>query len=141
VRTEALPKWVIVVRAAGILLGVFLLCSGLAANLVASEPEQRLRPAQFVTQLCLFTIAALPLIVRWRAVTTRWFRRVLLFLLAADAIYFSYSSVASVVWAVHHGERTQVVCFSILGFLITLTIVSQFPAVLHLTKTREPNVA
>jgi hypothetical protein len=129
------------VRAAGVLLGIFLLCSGLAANLVNSEPDQQLRPEQFVLQLCCFAIAALPLIVRWRAVTTRLFRHVFLFLLVSDALYFNYHLVASVAWAIDYGERTQVVCFSIIGPLITLTIVSQFPAVLHLTKPRESNVA
>jgi hypothetical protein len=139
VKTEVLPTWVKVVCSAGVLLGIYLLCSGLTANIVNSE--HALRPGQFFLQLCCLSIAALPLLLRWRTVTASLFRHVLLFLLVADAIYFSYHFVAAVVWAIHHGERTHVVCYSVIGFLAMLTIVSQFPAVLHLTRTRESKVA
>lgn len=115
------------------MLGTFFVCCALLAHMAASDAEIRPSAADVLAQRCLFLIAALPLLVRWRSVRSYSRRRILLFLLAADALYFTYSSATSIFWAFQHGERGQIVAFILVGLTMIFILFAQFPAVLRLT--------
>jgi hypothetical protein len=139
VKTETLPSWLQPVRIAGVLLGLaFIFCS-LAADMLASEAEPAPADTQLFAQRVLFAIAALPLVMRWRSIQSRFVRRILLVLLAGDALYFAHSLLNSTIWAFKHGERVQFVAALCVSVCVTVVLFAQFSAISHISKESGSN--
>ncbi len=126
------------IRTTGVILGLFVLSSGLTYNTYVSEKDQMLQGMDLWGTVILFVLFSIPLLAPWTCLQNHpnlWTACfVLLCLLAAIS---GYRLISDTLWAFRYGEYTQKIMFPALWAFFLTIVALHIPIALEHRKRTE----